>query len=94
MKLAPGFISCELCELCTSNVIEDEEHFIVTCPFYKTQIISLFNYISCNVSEHFDGLNTEDQYIKLMTLNNKILKVFVKYVTSIWDCRKFTLFKI
>ena len=26
-----------LCELCNSDEIEDEEHFIVTCPFYKTQ---------------------------------------------------------
>ena len=87
-------LSQRLCELRNSNVTEDEEHFIVTCPFYKTQRISLFNYISCNVSEHFDGLNSDDQYIKLMTLNNKNLKVFVKYVTSIWDCRKSTLFKI
>ena len=48
-----------LCELCNSNEIEDEEHFIVTCPFYKTQRISFFNYISCNVSEDFDNLNPE-----------------------------------
>ena len=81
-------LSQRLCELCYSNVIEDEEHFIVTCPFYKTQRISLFNYISSNVSEPFDSFNSEDQYIKLMTLSNKNLMVFVKYITSIWDCRK------
>ena len=27
-------------------------------------------------------------------LNNKNLRVFVKYITSVWDCRKSTLFKI
>ena len=64
-------LSQSLCELCNSNVIEDEEHSIITCLFYKTQRISLFNYISCNVSDHFEGLNSEDQYIKLMTLNKK-----------------------
>ena len=83
-----------LCESCNSNEIEDEEHFIVTCPFYKTHRMSFLNYISCNVSEDLNNLNPEDQYIKLMTLNNKNLRVFVKYITSIWDCRKSTLFKI
>ena len=60
-------LSQRLCKLCNSNVIEGKEHFIVTCPFYKTQRISPLSYISSYVSKYFDSFNPEGQCIKLKT---------------------------
>ncbi len=38
------------CELCQSNEIEDEIHFICKCNFLKVKCTALFN----SIIEHFD----------------------------------------
>ena len=68
-----------LCYLC-KNEIENEEHFLVTCPLYSPQRKILENACveNCN---RYDHLNKEQKFIFIMSNENEdILKTLGKFV--------------
>ena len=72
-----------LCLLCTEREIEDEYHFLCSCPSYKTESDKICNYIP-----NFKNLSPDDQFVLLMRFDSKLL---AKYVESIWNKRKLLL---
>ena len=72
-----------LCLLCTEREIEDEYHFICSCPCYKTECDEI-----CSCIPNFKNLTPDDQFVSLMRLNPKVL---AKFIESIWNKRKFLL---
>ena len=60
-----------ICEHCTLNEVEDEEHFIFRCPAYATLR-----------AQHFDNGESD---IDLMSLDPKILASFLRKAYSLRD---------
>ncbi len=76
-----------LCIYCTSNCVEDENHFILGCPLYKNQRRLLFNICKRNI-DNFDSLNDENRFIKIMSSKNEIIiRNLGKYVYNCFNIR-------
>ena len=43
------------CRNCNLDVVEDEEHFLLKCPLYNKERLSLFNSVVLNVSAMSQG---------------------------------------
>ena len=48
-----------LCKLCNTVNVEDEEHFILSCPFYSNERASL--YTKLNSFSTFNSLSTQEK---------------------------------
>ena len=55
-----------LCTKCNLQQIEDEEHALIRCPFYKTQRQLLFQVVN-STNSNFDHLPDEAKFIWLMS---------------------------
>ena len=76
------------CGLCT-NEIENEFHFVIVCPIYEKERVTLFQ--SCREnSKHFDNaLNDEQKFIFIMTNEcPTITRTFAKYVFNSFIIRE------
>ena len=61
----PPLERCDrICPFCKS-VTENELHFIITCPKYENERISLFNMCTVN-SIHFETMTNEMKFIFIM----------------------------
>ena len=67
------------CNLC-KTLIEDERHFIITCPLYSKNRIILEN--ACkNQSKWYNTMNHEQKFVFIMSNENKtILKILCKFI--------------
>jgi hypothetical protein len=54
------------CKICNSDIIEDEEHFLLSCNKYQVVRNTLFEK-SCNKNPNFNTLNNADKIRFLMT---------------------------
>ena len=74
------------CNLC-KTLIEDECHFIITCPLYSKNRIILEN--ACkNQSKWYNTMNTEQKFIFIMSNENKtILKILCKFIFNLTTVR-------
>ena len=54
------------CLMCNENVIEDEQHFLTTCPKYGTHRTQLYEKIGHSVP-NFNSLSAEQKFIYMMS---------------------------
>ena len=79
------------CFIC-KNVIEDEKHFLITCPLYENQREILFQ--NCRVnSSLFDSLiSEENKFIFIMTNEDiNVIKSLAKFVSDSFKFREINL---
>ena len=69
-----------LCMLCNQNAIEDEHHFLLSCPVCNAERDNLFKLIPS-----FNHLIPDEQLYILMNLKSKYLANFIE---SIWNKRR------
>ena len=75
--------SLRLCQFCNSNVIEDEYHFVLVCPFYRDLRRKYFkNY-------YFSWPNVHKFNLLMQTRSPTILKKLAKYLIEAFDKRNF-----
>ena len=72
------------CPFCKS-LIEDEFHFIITCPIYENERNSLFRVCAEN-SLHFETMSNDAKLIFIMS--NEDLKVTAKLGSFIFNSMK------
>ena len=60
-----------VCKMCDMNVVESELHFLVQCPLYIDQRITLFNKAR-HINQNFDTLNENEKMLFMM--NEEILQ--------------------
>ena len=78
-----------LCKLCNMNVCEDEKHFILICPHYAEERKLFLDHINI-VYPYTTSLSSDQLFIWLMAnLENNIIKMFSKYLHSIYSIRIF-----
>ena len=66
-----------LCLLCNQNSIEDEHHFLLSCPVYNAEHDNL-----CKLIPSFNHLIPDEQVCIWMNLKSKYLANFIE---SIWN---------
>jgi len=75
-----------LCEICKSGKIEDEIHFVVECPKYLEERISMYNAANINV----DNMTNSQIFIHLFKTNWREL---IRFLNLAWKKRQSYLFK-
>ena len=77
-----------LCELCDTNSVEDEFHFIFCCNFYINERKYYFDKI-CKQNPKFQEMDNTNKIIYLFEYD---CKNFARFVTHIWNKRKERLY--
>ena len=76
-----------VCEVCKEQV-EDEIHFLIKCPCYKEQRVTLFNKLEKEF-KNFRNLNDENKFIWLLSSEDKIVIMAVyKLLSDLFEKRK------
>ena len=71
-----------ICQRCTSNSVDDEIHFLITCSYFATQRTSLLAESKLLNSE-FDSLSNDDKFIYIMSSTHQPLVIcLAKYTYS------------
>ena len=71
-----------ICQRCTSNSVDDEIHFLLTCSYFATQRTSLLAESKLLNSE-FDSLSNDDKFIYIMSSTHRPLVIcLAKYTYS------------
>ena len=73
-----------LCELCDTNSVEDEFHFIFCCNFYINERKYYFDKI-CKQNPKFQEMDNTNKIIYLFEYD---CKNFARFVTHIWNKQK------
>ena len=63
-----------LCKLCDLNVIEDEIHFLIECPFYLDERVHFLAKLLCSQRCFFDDINVgsnRDVFTCILSLNDE-----------------------
>ena len=76
------------CEMCSSQNIEDELHFICVCPLYDDLRNNLFASAS-QISQNFNFLNNTQ---KLIFLFQKVGRDLSKFLSHAWQRRRNMLY--
>ncbi len=71
------------CQICNSQSVEDEFHFILICNEYNELRINLFNSIKYKV-ETFEYLDNREKFVHIMKYEWKLLS---KYLVKAWAKR-------
>ena len=58
-----------ICEKCHMNVVENEIHFLIDCPFYKENRIKLLNEVQKH-NVNFNNLDSSQKYFWIVTCEN------------------------
>lgn len=79
-----------ICKLCNLNAIENELHFLCTCPQYAELRQGLYNYVSM-VCPEFNVFSTIEKF-KFLLSNDNFTKNVITYLSNAWRKRKSILF--
>ena len=72
-------IKDRICLRCESE-IDDEVHFLITCPYFNTEKTLFFSNINLFIS-NFHGETAEKKFILLLNSNNfTVLNMLAKYI--------------
>ena len=77
------------CEICNSNLIEDEFHFLCVCTKYNLARECLFNRMSDKYPE-FPNLGIFDKFKFILKKSDREL---TKFLRTAWETRKLQLYK-
>ena len=73
------------CRYCNLEVVEDEEHFLLKCPLYSEERLSLFNSVVLDVSAMSQG----DVFLYLLSSKEpKIIKALGKFIHNAFRKRE------
>ena len=76
-----------ICQRCTSNSVDDEIHFLITCSYFATQRTSLLAEKLLN--SEFDSLSNDDKFIYIMSSTHRPLVIcLAKYTYSCFQTLK------
>ena len=79
-----------ICEYCTLNKCEDEEHFITVCPNYSNLRSDFFDLVS-EKNTFFKAYDDHEKFIWLMTNeDNYILSKLAKFISQCFRIRSKT----
>ena len=71
-----------ICEKCNLNVVENEIHFLIDCPFYKEKRTKLIN-VAKKHNINFDNLDSSQKYFWILTCENiEILLQLGNYLST------------
>ena len=56
-----------ICQRCTSNSIDDEIHFLITCSYFATSLLAE----SKLLNSEFDSLSNDDKFIYIMSSTHR-----------------------
>ena len=62
-----------ICQRCTSNSVDDEIHFLITCFYFATQRTSLFS--ESKLNSEFDSLSNDNNFIYIMSSTHRPLVI-------------------
>lgn len=82
-------IENRICQMCNSNSIEDEKHFILSCPLYKSEREALFT--NLNSFTNFRSLDQNEKFHFIMSYNNgdsEVFRYISKFINLCADKRK------
>ena len=77
------------CEICNSNAVENEIHFICECPVYENYRHRLYEEVS-RTDTNFMNLPIQEKFVYLMENECKKLSL---YIVDIWNVRNSVLYK-
>ncbi len=79
-----------ICEFCTMNVVEDEEHFITSCPLYSVNRANLYRELNNIGCENWINCNTTSEKLSyiLQPVNIRSTKLVITYIKSCFETRK------
>ena len=77
-----------VCLICTSE-IEDEFHFLMSCPNYTELRVNIFT----KISSVYDYFNDMEDIEKFIFLNSNCQFEVAKYLLAAFEKRKMTLFR-
>ncbi len=80
-----------MCEVCDSDNVEDEMHFLISCNAFTQERTKLFSHVSQFVG-NFNELSLEDKFIVLMSDPN-IYKFTAKACNDMFIKRRVILYK-
>jgi len=76
-----------ICHLCTLNMIEDEFHVIIKCPFYDTLRRDMLKILT-DMYDNFDNLTDDVKFIKIMSVTDfDSIKPVLTFVNSAFQAR-------
>ena len=78
-----------VCEICETNNIENEYHFLCICPKYAKERSIMYNSLSKKYPE-FNFLTNDDKFYYILNNANKVLGSFL---TKSWEIRKSSLYQ-
>lgn len=84
-------VEFRLCIFCSSNVIENETHFLLHCLLYNDIRTEFFNNV-CNFITGFDSLNDTEKVNMMMSEN--CVKMTAEFVWKCFDLRQHNLYVI
>ena len=71
-----------ICQRCTSNSVDDEIHFLITCYYFATQKTSLHAESKLHNTE-FDSLSNNNKFIYIMSSTHRPLVIcLAKYTCT------------
>ena len=76
-----------ICKQC-KTAIEDEAHFLISCPKYQAARQTLFSHVH-TICPNYTSLNDKDKFIWIMSAENKsIIKHLVNFIESAYHIRQ------
>lgn len=78
-----------ICQLCDTSEIEDEQHFLCSCPLYNEHRQCLFASALLRCPE-FSIMQVSDKFTFLMTNCDREV---LKFLKKAWEVRKQILYK-
>jgi hypothetical protein len=78
-----------LCTLCDTNSIEDEIHFLCSCPLYVNERNILYDKVKVCI-DNFENMSTDEKFCSIVKSCQKYLSHFI---CDAWNVRKGVIFR-
>ena len=78
-----------ICQVCTVNEVEDEQHFVTMCTAYSSQRAKVYNDID-NKCPLFRKLSNNQKFIYMVTAEDDILYLSSRFIYDCFQVRKNT----
>ena len=80
----PKLVAAErTCQICNSNTVEDETHFLLYCPKFSTLRERLFSFVE---DPNFENMGNQDK-MKFLTNDSSMVKTTAQYLIDAFDLR-------